>query len=80
MTWAVFSFPALCAPAIAQKPMQRAQSVPLRRSTAVPVVLTDQIEKVDRDLRRSLISGARAEAACQEISHREVASVKARSG
>ena len=79
MIWVVFALLSLAGLAIALYPLRRAQSVPLQRFEAVPAVLVDQIEEIDRDLERGLISGEEAEGARQEI-RRRMAQILRRKG
>ncbi|CUH81906.1 MULTISPECIES: c-type cytochrome biogenesis protein CcmI [Tropicibacter] len=70
MIWGIFAIMAIAGLTIALFPMRRAGMAPVLRADAVPAVLVDQLEEIDRDMARGLVSAPEAEAARQEIRRR----------
>ena len=70
MIWGIFSAMALGGLTIALLPIRRAGASLIQRADAVPAVLVDQLEEVDRDMARGLVSAPEADSARQEIRRR----------
>ena len=70
MIWGIFAAMALGELTIALLPIRRAGASLIQRADAVPAVLVDQLEEVDRDMARGLVSAPEADAARREIRRR----------
>jgi cytochrome c-type biogenesis protein CcmH len=76
MIWATFAILSLVAFAIVLYPVRMAGSGMLTRSDTVPKILADQMQEVQRDLDRGLISEAEAQAAQLEIKKRILSTLR----
>ncbi|WP_238367860.1 c-type cytochrome biogenesis protein CcmI [Mesobacterium pallidum] len=76
MIWATFAILALVAFAIVLHPLRMAGAGILTRNDTVPKILADQMQEVQRDLDRGLISEAEAQAAQLEIKKRILSTLR----
>ncbi|WP_370271543.1 c-type cytochrome biogenesis protein CcmI [Pseudooceanicola nitratireducens] len=70
MIWLIFTVLVLGAMGIALAPLRQREKALVLRGETVPAILVDQLEEVDRDLDRGIISEVEAKAARQEIRRR----------
>ncbi len=76
MIWGIFGLLTLLAVGIVLYPLLLSKSNTLTRGDAVPAILADQMQEIERDMDRGLISEQEAQAARLEIKKRILATTR----